>query len=113
MSNKRKEIEKMIIETFNILDKSGRNGEFYKTFFKNMSDKEFDSYMKKFLADDKQNFYLEVTPFQKNGEPTIQDIKDAADYLEIPLNEYVYMPYANPEGEPVRSPYPVPVGLTM
>lgn len=110
MNKKRKDIEKIIIDTFNILDKTGRNANFYKEFFKNMNDNQFNSYMKKFLNDEKSNFYLEVTPFMKNGEPTIQDIKDAADYLEVPLNEYVYMPYANPDGEAVRSPYPVPVG---
>ena len=110
MNPKRKEIEKIVIDTMNILDKSGMNGKFYQDFFKTMTDEQFNSYMKKFLADDSQNFYLELRPFEKGGEPKLEDIKEAADYLGVPLTEYLWMPYANPNGKPLRTIEPVPVG---
>ena len=108
-NTKRKEIEDLIIKTMSILDSTEYNANKYKDLFKGMSDKEFDEHMKKFLNDEEENFYLEVVPFAPDTL-SLESVKQAADFLDIPLNEYIYMPYANPEGEPLRSQYPVPVG---
>ena len=110
MNEKRKKAEKMIYDTFNILDSSGSNTKKYKSILGKLSDAQFDDFMKKFLSSEKDNFYLETIPLEQ--EPKLQDIKKAADYLKIPLEEYVYMPYVNGDTEnPIRTPYPVPVGL--
>lgn len=107
---KRKKIEEMIYEVMKRMDKSGYNAEKYKKYFSSMDDKKFTSFMNKFLNDDSENFYIEMTPFEKNKEPLIEDIESAAKYLNIPLDEYIYLPFSNPDGEPLRTKYPVPVG---
>ncbi len=110
MNAKRAKIEKLIYETMDLLDKRGVNSNFYKTLFGNMTDTQFDAYMKDFLQDDSQNFYLEVEPFKPGGEPSMQDIENAADHLGVPLTENMWMPYINRDGEPIRTIAPVPVG---
>jgi hypothetical protein len=107
---KRKKVEDMVIGTLDRMDKSGYNSKRYKDFFRTMNDNQFTTFMNKFLKDGSENFYIEVTPFEKGEEPLIEDIKRAADFLGVPLNEYLYMPYANPDGEPLRSVEPIPVG---
>ena len=107
--SKRKQAEKIIYDTLNILDKTGRNTDAYKKKFSKMNDKEFDKFMIDFLKDPSQQFYLEVEPFE--NEAGIKDIKKAADYLGVPLEEYVYMPYASEGDAHIRTAHPVPVGL--
>lgn len=101
MTKKRKEIETLIYSTFDILDKTGMNTAKYKKLFGGMDDKTFESHMKKFLNDESENFFLEIIPFEV--EPKIEDIKKAADSLNIPLEEYVFFPHLNEEGEPLRT----------
>lgn len=109
MNARRKKIEKMINDVFNALDNSGTNAKKYKNMLSKLSDDQFDNFMKKFAKDDRQNFYLEIIPFEQ--EPKLQDIKKAADIINVPLEEHVYMPFVNGDKEnPVKSPYPVPVG---
>ena len=108
MNAKRKKIEEMIYGVFDRLDKTGTNTKKYKAIFSRMDDKAFNSYMKKFFADDSRNYYLEILPFER--EPKLEHIKEAADYLKVPLEEYVYLPFSNPDGEPLRTRYKVPVG---
>ena len=108
MNAKRKKIQNMIYDTISILDKSGKNLEAYKKFFDSMSDEEFNKYMKRFLNDPEEHFYMEIIPFQ--NEPTLKDIKKAADYLGVPLEEYVYFRHDGNKNNPVRTKYPVPVG---
>jgi hypothetical protein len=109
LNSKRKQVEELIYKVIGILDKSGENLKRYKSVFSGMTDEAFDKTMKKFLADDTENFYLEIVPFE--SEPKMEDIKEAADYLKVPLEEYVYMPYINNDAEdPIRTAYPVPVG---
>lgn len=107
--SKRKQAEKILYDTLNIMDKSGVNTGHYKKMFSKMKDKEFDSFMIKFLKDSTQQFYLEIEPFER--EASITDIKKAADYLKVPLEEYVYMPYASEGDTHIRTAQPVPVGL--
>lgn len=110
VSSKRKKIQEMVINVMDMMDKSGFNSQRYKDFFKTMDDKKFETFIKKFLADDSEHFYMEVTPFEKNSEPSLEDIQKTAKYLGVPMNEYMYMPYANPDGEAIRTIEPVPVG---
>ena len=66
MNPKRQKIEETVYHTFDLLDKTGTNTRFYKELFGNMTDAQFDAYMKEFLKDDTANFYLEIEPFKEN-----------------------------------------------
>lgn len=109
-NGKRKQIEAMIYEFFSTIDITGENTKKYKELFSKMSDEQFNKYMKKFLYDDSQNFYLEVLP--NKNEPTLKLIKKCADKLGIPLDEYVYYRHDGDKDKPIRTAYKVPVGLT-
>jgi len=104
-TDKRKQIEDMVIKTFSILDKSDINTEKYKNFFKKFStNKEFYEWVREFLDGD-DNFYMEILPY--DNEPELKDIKKAADYLGIPLEEYIIY---NDEERQYTSKHPVSVG---
>lgn len=107
-NSKRKQIESMIYDFFSTIDITGANTKKYKEMFSKMSDEQFNKYMKKFLYDDSQNFYLEVLP--NKNEPTLKLIKKCADKLGIPLDEYVYYRHDGDKDKPIRTSYKVPVG---
>lgn len=94
-----------------LLDPSKYNSNKYKELFSSMSDTAFSKWINNLLGDEDNNFRLEVTSFKQNQDDLrIENIKKAADYLKVPLDEYIYMPFMNPEGKPLRSRDPVPVG---
>ncbi len=105
---KRNKIMDLITSVFNILDKSKRNSQAFAAEFAKMSNDEFEKVMGKFLNDDSQNFFLEVSPY--DNEPTLADIKRAADKLGIPLEETVYLKHDGNEDNPIGSRYEVGVG---
>lgn len=105
---KRKKIEKLVIDTFSILDKSGVNAKKYMDMFKGMSDAQFESYAKKIATDPDFNYQLEIIPFDR--EPTLDDIEETAKFLDLPLEEYVYYYHEGRDG--LRTREKVPVGLT-
>lgn len=107
-NNKRQKIEKVIYDTFNILDKTGANTKKYKELFNSMNDDQFNSYMKTFLKDKKANFYLEVLP--NKNEPSLSEIEKALEYLDVPKDEYVYFRDGEHKDNPIRTRYKVPVG---
>jgi len=108
ISEKRKKIETMILTTMNKMDKTGSNGNKYKAFFKSMSDEQFTKWAKKFLNDEDENFYMEILPYK--NEPKLQDLIEAGEYLDVPLDEYIYYRDNGNKDNPVRSKYKVPVG---
>lgn len=111
IKTKRKKIEEKVYKTMKLLDPQGYNEKRYKELFSKMSDAQFTRWINKLLSDEDNNFILETTPFEKNHtDLAIDDIKKAADYLGVPLDEYIYMPFMNPDGKPVRSATPAPVG---
>ena len=103
----RNRIEKRILDTFSILDKTGDNTAKYKQILKNMSDKELED----FLNNDDENFYLEIEAYKR--EPKMSDIEETADFLGVPLYEYVALPFLegeDPEDGISTTPVPVAVG---
>lgn len=94
----REEIEELIISSFNILDKSGTNSEYYKDLFSKMSDSQFHSFIAKKYPG-KFHYRPSVT------EPTTDDIKEALNFIGVPLSEKINMPwvYEDKEGKPVQS----------
>lgn len=110
ISVRRKEVMKVIVDVMNILDPSGANAKKYQDFFGKMSDKEFDEWMTNFLNDDeKPGLYLEIEEFDRDLE--YENIEKAADYLGVPLFEYVASPHLSKDDDNVVvTPEPVPVG---
>jgi hypothetical protein len=104
---KRKKLEDLIYNTFSILDKTGENVKKYRAKFSVMNDKEFEAWFKKFFASEDNQFYFEIIPFK--NEPKMDQLKKAANFLKIPLEEYVYKKHLI-EGKVVRTPERVPVG---
>jgi len=107
-SSKRKQIEKTVLEFMSILDTTGKNTERYRKFFESLdSDKNFENWLKYFLSTDKEQFQIQALPFE---EPKIPQIKKAAEYLNVPLEEYLYYQHDDDKDDPVRTATPVPVG---
>ena len=107
----RKKIENKIYSVFNILDKTGSNTKKYRELFSGMSNEQFTSYMKGFLKDDKENFYLEVLP--NKNEPSLKDIKKCLEFLKVPMDEYVYFRHDGHKEDPIRTRYKVPTGYIL
>lgn len=106
---KRKKVEELILKTFSLIDPTGANTKKQKEFFSKMNDKQFDTWFKGFLKDPKANFYMELLPYK--NEPTLKEIKDAADFLKVPLEEYVYFRNDGNKENPLRTRDRVPVGF--
>lgn len=87
----RADIEKLIYDAFDALDPSGTNTNKFKVMFSEMSDTEFEKFFKKFLADDKENFTLDIIEFE--NQLKMENCEKCAKILGIPLMEYVYMPW--------------------
>ena len=78
----RKQIEQMIYDVFDALDPSGSNTNKYRNIFSTMEDKEFEKYMKEFLADEEENFILDIIEFDLNYFNKIMSKNDKAAAIE-------------------------------
>ena len=92
---KRKEMETLIYNFFDIFDPSGRNTEYYKNKFKGMNDEEFDKYFKDLFSQDDP--YLTATMVDYENPMDINNIEKAAKFLNVPLFEKIVLPYASPD----------------
>lgn len=94
----RKKVEKKIYETFNILDPTGQNTEFYKHKFAKMNDNEFYNFFK-------QDFPLKFQTKIFEIDPKAGDIIKALNHIGVPVTEKVSLPflYRNKDGTPVKS----------
>lgn len=109
ISEKRKKFMDTLLGTVKRLDPSGDNAKKYETMFSSMSDKEFDTYVKKFFADPSMQFYLEIIEYQRDIK--YEYIENAAKFLKVPLYETVYLPHINHDlNNVVVTPEKVPVG---
>lgn len=90
---KRKEMEDLIYTFFDLFDPTGRNTEYYRNLFNNMSDGQFDQYFK--LLFEQDDPYLTATMVDYENPVLIENIEKAAKYLEVPLFERVVLPYAS------------------
>ena len=108
-SDKRKKMETLIYDVFGTLDPSGTNLKKYKSMFSSMTDKEFDTFFKKFFKNPDTYLILDTVDYEK--ELKLENIEKAAKILDIPLFEKIVMPYINNSKEhPVVTKYEVPVG---
>lgn len=75
----RKKVEEFIFEFIKDIDPSGYNTEKYKIIFKNMSDKQFDDYIKK-LQSEEAYLVLFKPPFKAKEITTENNLKIAKKY---------------------------------
>lgn len=95
----RKEIEKLIYDTFDALDPSGTNSQKYRSILEPMSDSEFEKFFKDFLKNNDEQFVLDIVEFEH--DLSMDKCENAAKVLGIPLMEYVYMPWLTMDKEHV------------
>lgn len=109
IAEKRKVVMDYLDEFFNTLDPTGANSKLYHDKFDKMSDSQFDTYFKRFLNDDKQNFYLEIVEYERDLK--IENIEECAKKINVPLFERVAMPYlTSDKSNVIVTPEPVAVG---
>jgi hypothetical protein len=111
-NNKRQQIQDLVIKTIQLMDPTGINAKKYQSMFQSMNDEQFKQWIEAFLQDDKSNFRLDIEEFG-DGKRSLkfENIEKAANFLKVPLFEYVYLPHisTNPN-RPVRTKQPVLVG---
>lgn len=109
LKTKRKEIEDLFYKFFSILDPTGRNTKKYKEMFSSMSDTDFEKFMKRMCTDKKMYPSLDIVTYE--CELTMPNIKKAANFLNVPLFEYVMLPHISSDPDnPIATRYKVPVG---
>ena len=109
IKDRRKVFMDYLDSILNTLDPSGANSKLYHEKFDKMSDNQFDSYIKRFFEDDKQNFYLEIVEYER--DLTMEQINACAEMMGVPLYERIAMPYLSGDKDNVMvSRAKVPVG---
>lgn len=98
MTKQRQEAEALIYKTFDAVDKTHTNSDYYRKLFANMDDKQFEDFCKRRLP---FRFHQELFKV----EPKMYEIFDAFKVLDKPLLEKVKLPYVftNKDGEPVET----------
>lgn len=97
-TKQRQEVENLVIEFFDTLDKSKVNSEYYKNLFSNMTDDQFVKFISK-------DYPFKFQMRQSVTEPTMDDCIKACELTGVPLLEEIYLPYyyTNSKGEPVKT----------
>ena len=98
MTKKQREnIELRIYTVMDKLDKTKSNSEYYKNLFATMSDDDFYKFVSKKFP---YRFHI-----NQDINPSMSDIKEACDYLKVPLMERVSLEYLykNKDGDPIYS----------
>ena len=110
IKEKRKKIENLVYTFMKLIDPSGNNESKYKKLFGKMSDNDFSKWMNELSSNPKKHFYLEIVEYVNDIK--YENIEKAADFLKVPLYEYVYLPHVNgdPDKNIVVTPEKVPVG---
>lgn len=109
---KRAKIEKFLYGLLSTIDPSGVNLNKYKSMFAKMNDDQFANWMNAFLADDKSNIRIDIEEFgNDNRKLKFENVEKAAEYVGVPLFEYVYVPHVSSDPKhPIRTREKVLVG---
>lgn len=106
IQEKRKKIEKLVLDVVTALDNDKKlNIERYKDMFNAMSDEEFSEWASSIGHELDDTIQLFELPFE---ECSMDQIKQAANILNIPLEEYIW--YRDKGDKPIRTAQKVPVG---
>lgn len=106
-----KECKRLIYGTFDKLDPTGINTKLYKDELEKMNNAEFEKYFKAFCSDPDVNFKWRIQPYKNDMQ--MENIIEAAKFLNVPLFEYVYMPFvqsAEGTNDIYKTMQPVAVG---
>jgi|SRR5690554_3800570 len=105
---KRKKIEDLIYNFLSIVDVNSKfkNRTYYVNMFAEMSDSEFDLWVKDIGKDLENTINVYQMPWES---VSLKQLKEAAEFLKVPLQEYVYYRHFV-EGVEVRTKHKVPVG---
>lgn len=97
-SKLRTQIESKIYQFFDIIDPTKTNSEHYKEKFSKMDNKQFGKFISL-----KFPYRVHVKPFEIS--PSFDNMKKAADFLNIPIMEKIHLPYLykNSKGESVTT----------
>lgn len=107
----KEKVVKDVVDLLDILDPSGDSGKIFTERFKKLNDKEFVEYMNWWTSDEaRDRIQLYVLEFEKTV--SVDSIIDAAEFIKVPLYEYVACPDLNGSSEDAVTctPEPVPVG---
>ena len=112
IKTKRAKIEKLLYNVLALMDPSKVNMQKYQALFSKMNDDQFSKWMNSFLADEKSNIRLDIEEFgADNRKLKFENVEKAAEYIGIPLFEYVYMPHISSDpNHPIRTKEKVLVG---
>lgn len=110
IKEKRKYFMDYLSSMYDILDPSGTNTKLLHEKYDKLSDEEFSKTVEAFFNDDsKKGFYLEIVEFER--DLSLENIFKCAEYMNIPLFEYVAVPHINGSvDDAIVTPEPVPVG---
>ena len=81
----RNKCEQLIIKYFDALDKSKTNSDYYKKVFADMSDAQFEKWLKK-------DWPIRFQQRLSATEPSMTDIKNSLDAIGVPMMEKITMP---------------------
>lgn len=98
----RKKITDHILDYMKVIDRSGWNLNYYKKKFSDMSDKQFEDYIKWLEKDYDNNFYVHMTPYD-DKETNLTDIKKGIKVVGSSLTETIWFPHLNVGGPPIKS----------
>ena len=111
LSNRAK-AEKLVYDVMDALDPSKTNSDKYRAMFNKMTNAEFESFMNDMFTDDDLNFTLDVVSFDR--EVDLEKAQKAAKVLDIPLEEYVMLPFLNMDiDNPIVTKVPVFITYTI
>jgi hypothetical protein len=107
-NDKRDKIEKLVLDFLTIVDVNAKfkNRTYYEDLFRSMNDKEFDEWASNMGNTLEDTINVHQLPWES---VTLKQIRDAADFLKVPLEEYVYYKHMV-KGVDIRTKYKVPVG---
>jgi hypothetical protein len=106
LKKKRERIEALVLGVLKRMDNAKMlNYNRYKAMFAAMSDEQFSKWASGIGKNLDDTITMTQLPYE---EMKMTQIKDAADFLGIPLEEYVYFRHFGPK--PIRTKIPVPVG---
>lgn len=110
----RKEVETKVFMFMDMFDPSGKSRKMWKDNFDVCkTDKEFVEYIKMILLDPQYYFSPEIAAFDEKRQPKFSSYKKIADFVKVPLEEYVVLPYLNANtgtNKKITTPTPIPVG---
>ncbi len=106
--DKRDRIENLVKGFLSIVDVNSKfkNRTYYEDLFRSMNDDEFDKWASKMGNTLEDTINIHQLPWES---VTLKQIRDAADFLNVPLEEYVYYRHMV-NGVDIRTKHKVPVG---